>query len=255
MCGIFGLYGGGNLAQRLILALTALNHRGQDACGIAISNGIDFKTHKAFGMVGQALGNVNLDFEGFVGIGHTRYATDGNWESADDLQPFKIITKDGPICIAFNGTITKSKTIQDQLLEKGIGLRSSVDTELIAQLLASNHGSMENKIKHLLTSIEGAYSLVISTKDTLYAVRDRYGFRPLCVGSVGNSSFVVSSESSAITTLGGKLEFQVPPNSFVKIDANGFNTTQLPTNITPVPCAFEWVYFSRPDSCLDDGRF
>ncbi len=253
-CGVFGVYGPGEDVARLTFyGLYALQHRGQESAGIATSNGNDFSIRTGMGLVSQVFDEEDLAFlRGHIAIGHTRYSTAGG-SLACNAQPVVVrdAETDAPIALAHNGNLTNADVLRDDLLAQGVNVESTADSEVIAHLLAlAPAGTWEERFHYVMRRIEGAYSLAVMTRDTLFAVRDPMGVRPLCLGRV-DGGWVVASESCALEHLGIDLEREVAPGEVVQIDATGmrsFFPVQPARKLAG--CTFEYIYFARPDSRL-----
>ena len=256
-CGICGIYAPGDQVARLsFFALYALQHRGQESAGIATSDGRVAHIHKGQGLVSQVFNEENLHhLQGHLAIGHNRYSTTGA-SHLRNAQPYLIETALGPLGIAHNGNLTNAPALRRDLLDRGVGLISSSDSEVITQMLAGAPGrTWEERIAAFMAQAEGAYSLTILTRDAVYAVRDPWGFRPLCLGRLndGANARVVASESCALVTIGASFEREIAPGEIVRLGEDGVTTWQgVPANM-PALCIFEYIYFARPDSLLE-GR-
>lgn len=254
-CGVFGVYAPGDDVARLTFyGLYALQHRGQESAGIATSDGTEFSLRTGMGLVSQVFDEEDLAYlRGSIAIGHTRYSTSGG-SLACNAQP--IVVNDNktgdPIALAHNGNLTNAEVLRDDLESQGVVLESSADSEIIAHLLARAPGtSWEQRFQHVLRRLEGAYSLVIMTRNQLFGVRDPMGVRPLCIGRVGESGWAIASESCALEHLGLQMEREIQPGEVVQVDASG----QVGYFPAPPPrkralCTFEYTYFARPDSVL-----
>jgi amidophosphoribosyltransferase len=252
-CGVFGVYAPGEDVSRLTFyGLYALQHRGQESAGIATSDGTDeFDLRTGMGLVSQVFDEEDLAFlRGHIALGHTRYSTAGG-SNACNAQP--IIVTDGEsggsIALAHNGNITNFEVLREDLQAQGIEFTSNADSEVIAHLLAlAPAGTWEERFHYVMRRVEGAYSLVIMTRDRLFAVRDPMGVRPLCVGRLGQG-YVVASESCALEHLGLEMEREVEPGEVVQIDATGMRSffPTAPARKRAL-CTFEYTYFARPDS-------
>ncbi len=261
-CGVFGIYApDADAARQTFFALFALQHRGQESAGIATSDGRSAYIHKAMGLVSQVFNEDNLGpLKGHLAIGHNRYSTSGS-SHIRNAQPYLIETMHGPLGVGHNGNLTNALTLRRRLLERGVGLISSSDSEVIVQMLAApppggepNGPDWAARIAAFMALAEGAYSLVILTRDAIFAVRDPWGLRPLCLGELnhGASGYVVASESCALATIGAHFVREVQPGEIVRLDAAGATSLQGHAPMQPRGlCIFEHVYFSRPDSLLD----
>jgi amidophosphoribosyltransferase len=255
-CGIFGIYApGAEVARLAFFALYALQHRGQESAGIATSDGCAAHIHKGIGLVAQLFSEENLHhLRGHLAIGHNRYSTTGA-PRLRNAQPYLIETALGPLGVAHNGNLTNAPSLRRDLLHRGVGLTSSSDSEVITQMLAGASGwTWDERIAAAMEWARGAYSLTILTRDAVYAIRDPWGFRPLCLGQLDGNSWVVASESCALATIGATFVREVRPGEIVRLDENGLTTWQgVEAAERAVLCIFEYIYFARPDSLLE-GR-
>jgi len=254
-CGIFAIYAPGQQAARLtFFALYALQHRGQESAGIVTGEGGVAHIHKGLGLVAQVFTEENLHpLRGAMAIGHTRYSTTGA-PRLRNSQPYLIETALGPLGVAHNGNLTNAPALRRELLQRGFGLTSSTDSEVITAMLAGTPGATwEERLPVLMEQAEGAYSLVLLTRDAVYAVRDPWGFRPLCIGRLNGAGWVTASESCALATIGAEFVREVLPGEIVRLDAAGLTAWQGVAPRRPALCVFEYIYFARPDSLLE-GR-
>ena len=253
-CGIIGIYAPHeNVTQLSFFGLFALQHRGQEAAGIAVSDGKTIHLHKDVGLVSQVFKKENIGgIKGDYAIGHTRYSTTGS-SSIINVQPFLINTQYGPLAVAHNGNLVNAAQLRQQLLENGVGLTSSSDTEIMTMMLAGAEGdTWDERISTTMHKWEGAFCLVILTRDMVFAVRDRHGFRPLSVGIFPNGGHVVASETGALRTLGCVAIREIKPGELVALSDNALTVKQaLTPAIKSALCTFEHIYFSRPDSQWD----
>lgn len=250
-CGIFGIYAPGReVARRTFFALYALQHRGQEAAGIVTCDGLMAHVHKGMGLVAQVFNEENLrHLQGHMAIGHNRYSTTGS-SKLRNTQPYVIETMDGPLAIGHNGNLINAPQLRRELLERGVGLQTSTDSELILHLLAGAGGpDWLTRIRILMARIEGAYSLVILTKDAVYGVRDPWGLRPLVLGKL-DGGHVLASESCAFSTIGATMIRELQPGEVVRMDAGGYEIIQGAPPQRLAFCTFEQIYFARPDSIL-----
>lgn len=254
-CGVIGIYAPQeDVARMAYFGLYALQHRGQEAAGIAVADGITIHDHKGLGLVSQVFNQSNLEpLKGHLAIGHTRYSTTGS-SSLRNAQPFLIHTQHGPLAMAHNGNITNAAVLRKELLQRGVGLFTSSDSEVITLTLAGAQGkTWEDRLQNTMQRWVGAYSLVILTSEQLFAVRDPWGFRPLSLGQLANGGYAIASETGALQTLGCKEIREVQPGEIVTLDANGLHSRQGQAAATPLArCTFEQIYFSRPDSVWDN---
>ncbi len=247
-CGVFGIHHSREAARLTYLGLQMLQHRGQESAGIVSSDGNRFFSHVAMGLVADVFQKAALDkLEGRAAIGHVRYATSGA-SSLLNAQPIVVTTARGPIAIAHNGNLTNALTLRKKLESVGSIFQTSSDTEVILHLMAKSPArELVGAMKDAFSQVTGAYSIVIQTLKTLYAVRDPWGVRPLHIGRV-NGSTVVASETCAFDIINARLLREVKPGEIVAVDQRGARTVgQLPSP-AKAHCVFEFVYFSRPDS-------
>ncbi|MGA2176143.1 MAG: amidophosphoribosyltransferase [Verrucomicrobiota bacterium] len=248
-CGVFGVYGHPNAAELAYYGLYALQHRGQESAGIVSCDGRQFREYKRMGLVSQVFtGEILHGLVGHVAIGHTRYSTTGS-SHLRNAQPLTGDGKRGQIAIAHNGNLTNAARLREELEEKGAIFTTTVDSEIILHLLCQPAvDGNENNLLQTVRRLEGAYSLAIMTEQELIGVRDPFGFRPLCLGRVGDG-WVLSSESCALDLISAKFERDIEPGEIVIIDKKGPRSLQaFPAHAARAFCIFEYVYFARPDS-------
>lgn len=253
-CGVIGIFAPNeDVASMAFFGLYALQHRGQEAAGIAVADGQVMSVYKDVGLVSQVFGPHTLDkLTGHYAIGHTRYSTTGS-SSARNVQPFMIETMHGPLAVGHNGNLVNSAELRDEMLRQGVGFSSSSDSEVITLMLARDAGATwEARIKDAMQKWKGAYSLVVLTRDCVYAVRDPWGFRPLSVGVLPNGGYAVASETGALSTLGCEAIRDVKPGEIVTLSNSALTVTQALPPVTPsAKCVFEFIYFARPDQVWD----
>jgi amidophosphoribosyltransferase len=253
-CGVIGVFAPNeDVARMTFFGLYALQHRGQEAAGIAVADGQSISIYKGVGLVSQVFTATTMaELNGHYAIGHTRYSTTGS-SLLRNAQPFMIETIHGPLALAHNGNLVNSAELRNELMEHGIGLSSSSDTEVMTMMLARNGGSTwEERIKTAMKKWVGAYSLVILTRDCVYAVRDPWGFRPLCIGLLPSGGHAVASETGALQTLGCEAIRDVKPGEVVSLSNNALKVMQaLPSMEPSAMCVFEHIYFARPDQTWD----
>ena len=249
-CGVFGISAPGlDIARLTYFAIYALQHRGQEAAGIATCDGKTAHIHKGLGLVSQVFNEDNLHhLQGHLGIGHTRYSTTGA-PRLNNTQPYILETLDGPLAIGHNGNLVNAPKLRRELLERGVGLSTSTDSELIIHLLAGARGTWLQRIRQMMTIAEGAYSLTILTRDAIYGVRDPWGLRPLVLGEFENG-LAIASESCAFATIGARAVREIEPGEIVRIDRGGYEIVQGVPAEKAAFCTFEQIYFARPDSIL-----
>ena len=254
-CGVLGIFAPGeDVARMAFFGLYALQHRGQEAAGIAVSDGRIIRLHKDVGLVSQVFDPVTLSkMQGDYVIGHTRYSTTGS-SSARNAQPFMIDTQYGSLALAHNGNLLNSAELRSKLMQQGVGMSSTSDTEVMVMTLACSKGSTWfERLHDAIQNWVGAYSLVVLTHNQVFAVRDPWGFRPLNIGMLpNNSGHVVASEYGALQTLGCVTCREVQPGEIVSLSNNALTVYQAfkPQEKTAY-CTFEHIYFSRPDNIWD----
>src|SRR5256886_1669947 len=252
-CGVFGIYGHPNAAELTCYGLYALQHRGQESAGIVTSDGKQFRTHKGMGLVSQIFsGNILHNLVGTLAIGHTRYSTTGS-SHLRNAQPLTVDCAKGQIAIAHNGNLTNANELREELESRGSIFQTTVDSEIILHLMAQpTLDGHENNLIQTVHRIEGAYSLVIMTEQELIGIRDPHGFRPLCIGQVGDA-WVLASETCALDLIHAKFVRDVEPGEIVIINKSGLKSIQaFPVHERRAFCIFEYVYFARPDSTISN---
>jgi amidophosphoribosyltransferase len=253
-CGVIGIFAPNeDVARMTFFGLYALQHRGQEAAGMAVADGLTMSMHKGVGLVSHVFTpNTMAELKGHYAIGHTRYSTTGS-SMLRNAQPFMIETINGPLALAHNGNLVNSAELRQELMEQGVGFSSSSDTEVMTMMLARNGGATwEERIKTAMKKWIGAYSLVILTRDCVYAVRDPWGFRPLCIGMLPSGGHAVASETGALQTLGCEAIRDVKPGEVVSLSNNALKVMQAVKPEQPsAMCVFEHIYFARPDQTWD----
>lgn len=258
-CGVVGIWNANDLnlinsfddaARLAFYSLFSLQHRGQEAAGIAVLNGKNIRVFKKLGLITNIFKEEDIaKLQGFATIGHTRYSTTGD-NVTSNIQPFYILTQHGPIALAHNGNLVNAKTLRRKLLEQGVGLSSTSDTEVMIMMLAATKGkTWKERINNCMKEWKGSYSIVLLTEEGLYAARDPWGFRPLCYGKVQEGIWAVASETCAMLPLGCSNIKEIDAGQIVRFNNNGveiFNA--LEKNIPLSCCIFEYIYFARPDS-------
>ncbi|HEV8144380.1 MAG TPA: amidophosphoribosyltransferase [Methylomirabilota bacterium] len=249
-CGLFGIWNHAEAANVTYLGLYALQHRGQESAGIAATDGDNFHIEKAMGWVADVFSRERLRrLPGQRAIGHVRYSTAGS-SNLRNAQPITAKTARGPIAIAHNGNLTNAEELRKGMEKGGAIFQSNSDTEVILHLLArAPAGPLEEQIPHALAQVKGAYSLLIMTRDAIYAIRDPHGFRPLTIGRL-DDSLVVASETCALDLMEAKAERDVEPGEIVVISDAGLRSLRFAPPTDKLHCVFEYVYFARPDSVL-----
>lgn len=254
-CGVVGISTPAtDAAQLAFFGLFALQHRGQEAAGIAVADGQAVRVHKDLGLVSQVFDPGTLDpLEGGLAIGHTRYSTTGS-NSERNVQPYVIETMHGPLGIAHNGNLVNADHLRDQLLKRGAGLSSSSDSEVLALMLAATEGeSWEHRLSQVMGEWQGAFSLVVISGTKVIGCRDPWGFRPLSLGRLPNGGHAIASETGALRTLGCDNIREIEPGEIVVLQGQMARSF---VGVTPAArqarCTFEQIYFSRPDATWDN---
>jgi len=246
-CALAGVYGHQHASRALYLGLFSLQHRGQESCGLIVSHRGKTSNHKGMGLVWEVFTPKVLErLKGNIGIAHTRYSTTGSC-SERNIQPFYIEHRGKMLAVAHNGNLVNSASLRERLEKKGAIFQTSMDTEIIMHLLVrSKAPTYSDKIYDVLSHLKGAFSLLFYTPDSLIAARDPWGWRPLCLGKLGQG-YMVASESCAFDLVGARYLRELEPGEILTIDKNGLRSRRLPTTRT-AHCVFEFIYFSRPDS-------
>ncbi len=254
MCGVVGVSGVERAAEKVFLSLYALQHRGQEAAGIAAfgEDGVS-RVHRGSGLVSDVFSAATLDrLSGRTAVGHVRYSTAGG-SHQENIQPITARFARGEMALAHNGNLTNHLDLRNRLVSEGAIFRTSSDTETLVHLVAkSRHDSVDAQLDDALTFLEGAYSLVLSVDDVLYAVRDPRGFRPLVLGRLGGGH-IVASETCALDIVGAQYVRDLQPGEVLRIHGGHVQRLRsLPPCDHAAPCIFELIYFARPDSHIWD---
>ncbi len=253
-CGVVAVASPSTEAARVaFFGIYALQHRGQEAAGIAVADGRSVRVHKGQGLVSQVFQPGTLDpLVGSLAIGHTRYSTTGG-SSERNVQPYVVETIHGPLGVANNGNLVNADQLRNKLLESGAGLQSSSDSEVLALMLAAADGeTWEERLANVMPSWEGAYSLVVLAGTKVVAARDPMGFRPLSMGRLPSGGHVVASETGALRTVGCESIREIEPGEVVVLQGQIVRSHQaIPANAQQARCTFEHIYFSRPDATWD----
>ena len=250
-CGLFGIYAPGEDVSRIsFFGLFALQHRGQESAGIAASDGNRISVHTRMGLVAQAFDEESLSkLTGHLAIGHTRYSTTGS-SRIDNAQPMLVNGPWGEVALGHNGNVINAQELRIELEERGVQFKGSSDTEVMAHWLGQAPGATwPERIRYCMNRFQGAYSLVLMTKDKLIAIRDPMGVRPLSLGKL-NGGWVIASESSALDHIGSDVIREIEPGEAVIIDETGVTSHQLVERDSHSLCIFEHIYFARPDSIV-----
>lgn len=258
-CGVFGVYDldDGDVASTIYYGLFALQHRGQESCGIAVSDTEGPKgkvmSSKGMGLVNEVFDAEGLEkMKGNIGVGHVRYSTAGA-SNNQNIQPLVLNYVKGTLMLAHNGNLVNALDIRRELEYTGAIFQTTIDTEVIAYLIARerlNTGTVEDAVKNAMRRLQGAYSLVISSPRKLIGARDPYGFRPLVIGKRDNS-YILASETCALDAVGAEFVRDVKPGEIVMLDRDGIASDESFCSVKPAKCIFEYIYFARADSYVD----
>ncbi len=262
-CGVVGIYGTENAALNTYYGLHALQHRGQEACGVVTQSVNEkghsvFNIHKGEGLVSEVFADPKVfkSLPGMKAIGHNRYSTTGSSNSIKNIQPFVVNYRLGNLAVAHNGNLTNAKKLREELVNEGAIFQTTSDTEVILHLIArSKLNDQVEQVREALQRLEGAYCLTILTDDKVIAARDPYGFRPLSVAKL-NNAFVVASETCAFDLLSAEFRREVEPGELIVIDEEVYESNKIKSyrikseRYPQKHCIFEYIYFSRPDSFI-----
>jgi amidophosphoribosyltransferase len=238
-CGVFGIYSSDDAAALTALGLHALQHRGQEACGIVAYDGKHYLSHKALGLVGATFGKAEVidRLKGYIAIGHNRYSTSGE-PALRNVQPFYGDLNLGGFSVAHNGNLTNAQLLRKQLVKSGSLFQSTGDTEVILHLVAtSKKESIKDKIIDAVSQIIGGYALVMCTNDSLVGIRDPHGIRPLVMGKLGDAT-ILTSETCALDIIGAEFVREIEPGEMVVINKDGLQSSSPFPKVAPRPCIF-----------------
>lgn len=253
-CGVFGVYSNKtvDVAGMTYYGLYSLQHRGQESAGIAVADGKKINMYKGLGLVTEAFKSKNVcELKGNIGIGHVRYSTAGG-KGIENAQPIVSTSKFNSIAIAHNGNLVNDHLIKGLLEEHGEAFYTTSDSEVISCLIVKGiKKGIVKAISDAMSIIKGSFALTIMSKDKLIGVRDPHGIRPLCIGKF-DEGYVLASESCALDTVGAEFLRDVKPGEIVVIDENGIHSYKYSQNPKCEICAFEYIYFARPDSKIDN---
>ena len=258
-CGVFGVYDldGGDVASTIYYGLFALQHRGQESCGIAVSDTKGPKgkvlSSKGMGLVNEVFDSEKLEkLKGNIGVGHVRYSTAGA-SNGQNVQPLVLNYVKGILMLAHNGNLVNAPELRKELEYTGAIFQTTIDSEVIAYHIARERlktGTVEEAVKNAMKKLKGAYSLVISSPRKLIGARDPFGFRPLVIGKRDNS-YLLASETCALDAVGATFVRDVKPGEIVMLDKNGITSDESLCTVKPARCIFEYIYFARTDSTID----
>ena len=254
MCAVVGVYGNENASKVAYYALFAMQHRGQEATGISASDGKHIKTIKSRGLVTEVFDDNSFDIlKGDMAIGHNRYSTAGH-DSILDAQPIFARYSLGEISIVHNGNLINKDEVREELIKEGAIFATSMDTENVVHLIArSQEEHLKDRIIKALEKVKGAYCFIIQSRSKMFVIRDKYGVRPLSLGKLENGGYIVASETCAFDLVKAKFVRDIRPGEMLIFDKD------MPEKMKSIqlyesdyrPCAFEYIYFARPDSVID----
>lgn len=257
-CGVFGVYSTKteDVASLVYYGLYALQHRGQEGCGIVVNDDGVFTSHKGLGLVSEVFSQDEMKKfpHGEIAVGHVRYGTTGG-NNLSNCQPIQVNHLKGKLAVAHNGNLSNALPLRRELELSGAIFHSTSDTETIAYVITRERitaPSIQEAVSRAMERLDGAYSLVMMSSTKLIAVRDRHGFRPLCYGRMADGTYVVASESCALHAVGAKFERDILPGEILTIDRTGIHSDKRHCNTAPKKlCIFEHIYFARPDSVIE----
>lgn len=257
-CGVFGVISSrpADVGRLAYYGLYALQHRGQESCGIVVNDDGVFASHKDLGLVGEVFSEEILDRfpRGTMAVGHTRYGTTGA-SNRSNCQPIEVNHQKGRMALAHNGNLSNAAPLRDELELSGAIFHSTSDTEIIAYIVTKERlrtPSIEDALSAAMDRLEGAYSLVLMSPQKLICARDPHGFRPLCYGKMEDGTYVAASESCALTAVGAEFVRDLEPGEILVFSKDGIvSRREHCGKAEPAPCIFEYIYFARPDSVID----
>lgn len=257
-CGVFGILSNKkeNLGKLVYYGLYALQHRGQESCGIVVNDDGVFSSYKDLGLVSEVFSRDTLSHlsEGTMAVGHVRYGTTGG-TIRNNCQPIEVNHQKGKMALAHNGNLSNALELRDKLELSGAIFHTTSDTETIAYMITRERltaPSIEEAVSRAMVSLEGAYSLILMSSAKMIAVRDPYGFRPLCYGKMPDGSYVIASESCALTAVGAELIRDLLPGEILVFSEQGIESRREHCGTRKQKtCIFEYIYFARPDSVID----
>lgn len=257
-CGVFGILSNQkeNLGKLVYYGLYALQHRGQESCGIVVNDDGIFSSYKDLGLVNEVFSRDTLAHlsEGRMAVGHVRYGTTGG-TIRNNCQPIEVNHQKGKMALAHNGNLSNALELRDKLELSGAIFHTTSDTETIAYMITRERltaPSIEDAVSRAMDALEGAYSLILMSSAKMIAVRDPYGFRPLCYGKMQDGSYVIASESCALTAVGAELVRDLIPGEILVFSEQGIESRREHCGIRKQKtCIFEYIYFARPDSVID----
>jgi amidophosphoribosyltransferase len=248
-CGVFGIFGRGNVTDLIYHGLYALQHRGQEGAGIVVHNGEKTRVHRGLGLVSDIFSeSIRAGMDGYMGIGHNRYATTGKATKLRNVQPILVDYKGGKLAIAHNGNLTNSIALRRRMEGDGSIFQTTTDSELVLHLIArSQKPSLPERVQEAVDQLDGAITCLIMNEKMIIGWRDPRGFRPLVLGCL-DGSYVLASETCALDIIGAQVVREVEPGEIVILDGSGVTSVMHRPGVPHSYCIFEQIYFSRPDS-------
>ncbi len=257
-CGVFGIYGKEEgVARKIVYGLTALQHRGQEAAGIAVCDtGLEkgnISFHKGMGLVNEVFREEEVSkLVGNIGVGHVRYSTTGS-STVENAQPVVFKYLKGTLATVHNGNLTNTDELREELLNEGMVLRSDTDTEVLAHLIAKERascGSIEEAVKKASLKLKGSYAIIVMSPRKLVAMRDPFGLKPMCLGKLGDA-YVIASEDCALRAIDAEFVRDIEPGEILTVSDSGLSSDRSMCGGKRAHCIFEYIYFARLDSKLD----
>lgn len=251
-CGVFGVFNHPDAATLTYFGLNALQHRGQEGCGIVATDGTIMRQKKGEGLVKAVFKTSDLEkIKGIHAIGHVRYSTAGGG-GIMNVQPFLFQSLTGPLGLCHNGNIVNANKLKSILEEQGSIFQTTSDTEILAHLLKRRKGTMMERLKESLLEIEGAFAFILLLEKEMYAVLDKNGLRPLSIGILDNGAYVIASETCGLEAIDAKYLRDVQPGEIVRIDQEGIHSEFYVAKQSHQMCMMEYIYFARPDSQIEN---
>jgi amidophosphoribosyltransferase len=248
-CGVFGIYGQGNVAESIYYGLYALQHRGQEGAGIVVHDGQKTRVHRGLGLVSDIFPEtIRAQMEGHMGIGHNRYATTGKATKLRNVQPILVDYKGGKLAISHNGNLTNSVELRRRMEQEGSIFQTTTDSEIVLHLIArSRKATLPERVLDAVQQVEGAITCLVMNEKMIVGWRDPHGFRPLVLGQLDGMN-ILTSESCALDILGAQPIREIEPGELVVLNAGGATSRMVHTGEPHTYCMFEQIYFARPDS-------
>jgi len=250
-CGVFGVFNVKEAASLTYFGLHSLQHRGQEGCGIAVSDNYKIQCYKGKGLLTEVFNHKIInELAGIHAIGHVRYSTEGGNE-IENVQPLMVRAHTGHFGVVHNGQIVNAKELKTELEDQGSIFQGTSDSEILVHLIQKESGTMVYKIMQACQKLEGAFAFIILTKDCMYAIRDKNGLRPLAIAKCLDDGYAIASETCAFDIVNAKFLRDVKPGEVIRIDKEGIQSFQYTTKTQKKMCLMEYIYFARPDSSIE----